>query len=323
MIISESPSKVILFGEHSVVYGYPAIASAINLKTYVNVTQQNGYTTIFSESLNLRWTYNERIPGEFLPLKRIIDVIEEKYGVTLKNGLKIDIKSDVRPGSGLGSSASVAAAFAGALLYYIKGKLDAKELNEIAYEAEKVAHGTPSGIDNTVAVNGGIIKFVKTDNGPLIEKIKLNQEIPLIIVDTGLGRSTRVAVSKVRELFSIESNLIKKIFEGIGHIAERIWEDLSKKRISLKKIGQLMNVNHGLLSAIGVSNSRIEEIVNYSREIGAYGAKITGAGLGGYVLVLPNENNIDEIFEKLRDRYGYEKVLKIKTFNMGTVVREI
>ena len=321
MIISEAPSKVILFGEHSVVYGYPALASAINLKTYVKLTETVGKTVIFSEPLSMKWAYGEKTPLEFKPLERIIRIVEDRYNIDLSRGLKLDISSEVRPGSGLGSSASVAAALGGALLYYTKNKVSLEELNYLAYEAEKVAHGTPSGIDNTVAVNGGIIKFVRTDNGPLIEKIRIPRDIPLIVVDTGMGKSTKQAVSKVRELLNKEYEIVKRIFEGIGNIVERIWNDFNNKILDLRRIGQLMNINHGLLSAIGVSNSRIEEIVHFAREKGALGAKLTGAGLGGYVLVLPSEDNIEEIYSALKNRY--KRVLKVAIYNKGTTVKEL
>ncbi|MGQ4891969.1 MAG: mevalonate kinase [Candidatus Njordarchaeia archaeon] len=315
MIVSEAPCKIILFGEHSVVYGHPAIASAINLKTYTYLKEKNGRTSIYSEALNQKWIYGEKIPKHFEPLEKIFKVIEERYGTDLSRGLDITIKSDTKPGSGLGSSASVATSLTGALLMYVKGKINKEEVNEIAFEAEKVAHGKPSGIDNTVATYGGIIKFVKRANGPKIEKMKLPKDISLYIVDTGLGRSTRDAVQKVYHIFQRERDLVKRIFENIGSIAEKVWNEFVGGRINLERLGRFMNINHGLLNAIGVSNSRIEEIVNYARELGALGAKITGAGLGGFVIILPSEKTKEELYNGLKNRYIH--VYNVKIHNDG------
>ena len=304
MIISEAPCKIILFGEHSVVYGYPAIASAINLKTYVKIFEKSGLTEIYSKSYKKIWRYGENVVEEYKPLISLLKYFEENYGADLSRGLKIEIDSDVYPGSGLGTSASVAAALTKALFKYIGRDASREEVNRVTYVAEKVAHGKPSGIDNSVAVYGGIIKFVRRGENFDISRIDSPPKINILIIDTGLGRSTKMAVEKVYKLFKKEQHLVEKIFESIGIIAEEAWNELRKNKPNLEKIGTLMNLNHGLLNAIGVSNLKIEEIVNYVKALGALGAKITGAGLGGYVIALPAEENIETIFEELSKRYA-------------------
>jgi len=320
MIISEAPCKIILFGEHSVVYGYPAIASAISLKTYVEIEEINGGTELYSYSIGQRWVYGENETIEYKPLIRIIKYFEDEYNINLSRGLKITIRSDVKPGSGLGTSASVAAALTGALFKYINKKPTKEEVNKIAYEAEKIAHGKPSGIDNSVAVYGGVIKFVKKENSYTIDRIESTPNIDLVIIDTGLGRSTKVAVEKVYKLYSREKNTLTKIFESIGLIAEEAWNELHNTTPDRERLGRLMDINHGLLSAIGVSNYKIEEIINKARELGALGAKITGAGLGGFVIVLPKEREVEEIVTKLSKIY--QTVYSVKLEKEGVRVYE-
>jgi len=308
MIISEAPAKVILFGEHSVVYGYPALAAAISLKTTVEIKEKNiSVSLLRSDPLDIEWRLDKEAPETLKPLEKIIEIIENESNKNLRKGLYIRIKSDVKPGSGLGSSASVAVALTGALFKYHDWNIDLNEINRIAYEAEKVAHGMPSGIDNTIATYGGFVKFVKKESSPLIEKAIIDGTFPIVLVDTGLGRSTKVAVSKVRELFQKHNSFVKKIFETIGSIAESVWNHIVLRKIDLNLLGDLMNLNHGLLNAIGVSNRIIEEIVDTAKKLGALGAKITGAGLGGYVMILPppgkEQKLVNELKKKYRDVY--------------------
>lgn len=322
MIVSEAPAKVIFFGEHSVVYGYPALAAAISLKTTVEINKKNLQTSFLrSDPLNIEWRLDKEAPEALKPLERIIELIENESGKSLRKGLYIRIKSDVKPGSGLGSSASVAVALTGALFKYYDWDTDLNEINKIAYEAEKVAHGTPSGIDNTIATYGGFVKFVKKEKDPLIEKTIIEETFPIILVDTGLGRSTKVAVSKVRKLFERHSSFVKKIFETIGNIAERVWDYITLKKVDLNILGDLMNLNHGLLNAIGVSNYVIEDIVDTAKRLGALGAKITGAGLGGYVLILPPPGKEQILVNGLRKKYKGVYLTTIS--NSGLAVTEI
>jgi len=322
MIVSEAPGKVILFGEHSVVYGYPALAAAVSLKTRVELKEINQeVSTLESIPLNLTWRMNKGSPPLLKPLERVIYLIEKEADRSLRQNLYIKIRSDIKPGSGLGSSASVAVALTGALFKYLDWDIDLELINKIAYEAEKVAHGTPSGIDNTIATYGGLVKFIKTKDYPIIEKISLDESFPLVLVDTGLGRSTKVAVSKVRGLLDKYDHFVKKIFETIGGIAEKIWDLFTSKNLNLEIIGELMNLNHGLLNAIGVSNARIEEIINFARELGALGAKITGAGLGGYVLILPPEDNLNLIVDELKKKFGAVYLTSISNTGLNVYIQ--
>lgn len=304
MIVSEAPGKVILFGEHSVVYGYPALAAAISLKTRAVLTETGSRVSVVkSIPLSSTWQLDEEASNDMKPIKRIIELLSEEFDKNLKSGIEITIESEIKPGSGLGSSASVAVAVTGAIIRYLGLDLDLDFVNKIAYEAEKIAHGTPSGIDNTIATYGGLLKFIKKESGPVVEKVSVDKNFPILLVDTGLGRSTRVAVANVRKLFERYREITEHIFRTIGEIAESVWREISSGRIDFKTIGDLMNINHGLLNAIGVSNSKIEEIINIARKNGALGAKITGAGLGGYVVILPPEDKISTLYKILKDKY--------------------
>jgi len=285
-----SPSKIILFGEHAVVYGYPAIAMALNLGTRVTLKESPERSMkILSENYNIEWNvFNEEPPPIFKPFKRIIDVIAKKFPkkVNALKGIEIHISTQAPAASGLGTSASTAVAFTAAVLKYLGISLSANLINEIAYEAEKVSHGRPSGIDNYIATYGGVIKFTRNEEGPRIERLNVENELPLLLVYTGVERKTKEAVEYVAELRKKLPSFIDGIFDIIGEISERVWNMFKNRNMDLEMLGNLMNINQGLLSAIGVSSEEIEKVVFALRKAGAIGAKLTGAGIGGCVIAL-------------------------------------
>lgn len=300
-IIASAPTKTILFGEHAVVYGYPAIAVALDIYVYTKIRKLTEPTIIIrSREYNIEWRYGDPVPAELKPIiEGIIFQIEKDFDIRVKNlGLYAEIFSDAPPACGLGTSAGISVAFTTALLKYLDMNLDKELINKYAYEAEKISHGKPSGIDNTISVYGGLLKYVK-GSPPRIEKLGATVDFNLVLVDTQIPKNTKKAVMMVSELRK-KYRVLDNVMEIIGDVTEEAWKELKKgSRADLKKIGDLMNINHGLLSSLGISSKKIEEIVYFLRNNGAFGSKLTGAGIGGFVIGITDNIGIKQIKKKL------------------------
>ncbi|MHA1665030.1 MAG: mevalonate kinase [Candidatus Njordarchaeales archaeon] len=300
-VVASAPCKTILFGEHAVVYGYPAIATAINLRVRTKIRKVNGELIIHSRDLKVTWKRKQSVPKEFLPIYKVIEDISDLIDQKPLNGMHIEIFSDVPPSCGLGTSAATAVSVITAMLEFLEINYDKNFINKLAFNAEKISHGTPSGIDNTVATFGGLIRYVKSNSGPNIERSKYTPEFTLILADSGLPRSTKHAVKNVAILREHFPRVIEDIFSIMGKISDEAWTLLSKAGENLKTIGYLMNINHGLLDAIGVNLPELETLVNIARKNGALGAKITGAGLGGFIIALAESAAVHKICSAIKN----------------------
>ncbi|MCS7128423.1 MAG: mevalonate kinase [Sulfolobales archaeon] len=295
-ICSTAPGKVILFGEHFVVKGTPAIAGALSLRAKVCI--EDCTSGIEVVSMNRGWSMKL---GEFEPLqlrqfKRIIEyVVKEGYLSKVRN-FRAYIWSKIPIGSGLGSSAATAVAFTTSLLEFHGVSYGANDVKRISLEAEREVHVNPSGIDNAIATYGGLILYRKGAVRRL--KAKLPKESLLLIVDTGIERSTGSAVKYVLEMYEKHTSTFKYIYRAASSLINEALKAIREK--DLVKLGELMQLNQGLLRTIGVSNLDIENIVYNAVRLGAFGAKITGAGMGGSVIVLTTRENYSTILEGLK-----------------------
>lgn len=308
--VASAPHKAILTGEHAVVYGVPAVATSLDLKTHVKVEQlENEPPSIFSVNLNKKWLLENRPPKKFEYLHRILQIFKDHFLHDPIPNLQITIRSDVEPGCGLGTSASTAAAVTGALSKALELNLDKETINSIAFEAEKVTHGTPSGIDNTITTFGGLLAYSPQRRRE--EKIRLMDDAPkffLLLMDSGQENLTRKAVEKVRKLYDQKKQMVKKVFKKIWKISEDVWYQFHHD-LNWEKIGELMTKNHRLLKKIGVSNHMLDKLTNIAREAGCFGAKLTGGGLGGYVIALPPQGREKIIKRRIKDKISNVKVV--------------
>ena len=198
---------------------------------------------------------------------------------------------------GLGSSAAICVATVAAIERLYDANLKPEEISNIAFEGETIIHGKPSGVDNNVSTFGGVLSYDK-ENG--IKRHKLDQNIPFIIGNTKKKRSTKKMVENVAALKEHNPVEMEKILDSMGLIAESGLDALMKADIY--RIGDLMDLNHGLLSAIGVSTMKLEILCHTSRNNGALGAKLTGAGGGGCMIALAEEPDIPNIERAIRRR---------------------
>ena len=302
-ITASAPAKIILFGEHSVVYGYPAIATAINLRAFVTASSSQNDFRISSTQLPSVYKVpfmnsfsDDKVPPQVKPIIYAI-LVTQDY-LDKHTPLKIHINSQIPMGAGLGSSAAVNVATVAAVSNYYGASLDKSTISELAFEAEKIVHGTPSGIDNTIATFGGLIYYQKGK----IEQIKSTKEFSLVIGNTLISRQTKVLVAKVRSLKELLPSVVVKIFSSIGDIVELAREELITGNI--EKLGHLININHGLLESIGVSHRKLSELVHAALSAGALGAKLTGAGGGGCMFALVRKENLSHVADAIKKAGG-------------------
>ena len=300
--------KVILFGEHFVVHGIPGIASAIDLTVDAEVKKNIGNGFDVKDERKGASGYAEK---KKLQQKESIERMLKMFGIDQeKNHLDIWLSGGIAF-SGIGSSAASSVAIARAIAEEFDMKLPDKRINDIAYEAEKAYAGTPSGIDNTAATFGGLIWFKKNLNGEKdsIENLNVSRPIEIIICDTGIVADTKEMVAGVAERKKKYPEKYDKIFKQEEELivkARKALEDFD-----LKRVGQLMDMNHKLLQDIEVSCKELDHLVKVARENGAYGAKMTGGGGGGCIVALTPGKKLQEQVAKAIEKEGF-KVLRTK-----------
>ncbi|MFO7872283.1 MAG: mevalonate kinase [Candidatus Undinarchaeales archaeon] len=311
--------KTILFNEHFVVYGIPAIASAINDQTTAEVELTDDLTPsgnegsmagegwVLEDNREANPGYKEKkLEQQKDSIKRVLKAVD--FDTTDKN-IKITVNGNLKAVGGVGASAAICVAVARALNRKFDLDFDDEKINEIAYEGEKAYAGTPSGIDNTASTFGGLIWFEKTDEGSKIDRLSLENPVEIVLGNTGLTTDTAKAVAGVKERKEKNPEKYNKLFEQARNLVGKAKEELLNS--NFKEVGKLMNKNHTLLKAIEVSHPKLDELVDIARENGAYGAKMTGGGLGGYMLALtPGKELQDKVAEAMEEA-GYE-ALKTK-----------
>jgi mevalonate kinase len=308
--------KVILFNEHFVVYGIPAIASALGNKTDAEVLPTKDLTPSGADGSMTGdgWVLEDNRPANPGYKKDKYQHQKESIERVLKaanfdanlNTIRITLGGDLKAVGGVGASAAVCVSIARALNEEFNLGFDDQRINEIAYEGEKAYAGTPSGIDNTASTFGGLLWFAKNlEGGPnTMEKIKLSKPVEIVMGNTGLTANTKAAVAGVRERKEQNPEEYQKIFNESLRLVNKAREKLLE--LSLEEVGQLMNENHRLLQAIEVSHEKLDRLVDIARENGAIGAKMTGGGLGGYMVALTPGDEVQNKVAKAMENEGFE-----------------
>ena len=282
--------KIILLGEHAVVYGSHAIAAPMPLaiEACAQEVDEAGVRLIIP-----RWGVEYRLhtdPAHRDSFQRSLGIILERLELVDRR-LRIEVFPSVPRAMGLGGSAAMAVAIIRSLDQSLELGLSDEQINAIAYECECVAHGTASGIDNTIATYGRPMLFQRSAEGsaPQIRDIEFAKPIPLVIGISGKESLTAKTVGGVRTAWSKNRSLYEGIFSQINQLTLQAVTAIGKN--DLERLGDLMNVCHGLLNALRVSSWEIEELVQISRDAGALGAKLTGGGGGGSIIALCPENS--------------------------------
>ncbi len=295
MTTASAPGKIILFGEHAVVYGRPAIAAPVTqVHADVEVTDSR-QPGIWIDAPDISLHAELGTLPDSHPLSVLIIGTLKAVGITYKLPLTIHIHSTIPVASGLGSGAAVSVAIARALSAHLGLPLSDDQVSQLAYGTEALYHGTPSGIDNTVVTYGCPVYFVK---GQSIETLRVGAPFTIVIGDTGVPAPTKESVADVRRLWEREIPHWEKIFDQVGDLATRARVAIEAGAAPL--LGDLMNQNHELLQTMTVSSPELDRLVHVARSTGALGAKLSGGGRGGNMIALVKPDRAEIIANALR-----------------------
>jgi len=268
-----------------VVYGRPAIATPVReVGACVEVEPwvEGKGILVQAQDLGRRWVVGEEPPDDQVrPLEVTVRNGLRHLGIEALPPLRICIRSTIPVARGLGSGAAVSIAIIRALAAYFGRPLAAEELSQLAFESERLYHGTPSGIDNTVIAYERPVYFVP---GQPPEALYVSRPFLVAIADSGVVSLTREVVAEVRKRWERGQATYEALFDRVGDIVRNARRAMEGG--DLAKLGQLMDENHHLLRKIGVSSPELEALREVAKEAGALGAKLSGAGKGGNLIAL-------------------------------------
>ena len=278
--LGQTVAKIILFGEHSVVYGYPAIALPLRS---LRMTARAEPATVRSDQstlTSLGWSGPmQTAPSHFASILRAAAVTAEFVGHP-QVPMDITTQSEFPAQRGLGSSAAAAGAVIRAILDAWDASATPEEIFTLTQEAEKIAHGRPSGLDAMATCASAPVHF----QAGRTTELDFELDAWIVIADSGIKGNTRETVGHVRSLYETSFRTTRTSLSRLGRITEEAVEDLRERAIA--RLGNRMTESHGLLAGLGVSNERLDALVRAALDAGALGAKLTGGGGGGCVIAL-------------------------------------
>ena len=291
---ASAPGKVILFGEHFVVYGVKAILCSINKRVTVTAEKiSDKKIVINSEIGNLILEPNKSISEINSPLKPFY-YLANKVIKNQNTGIQIKIDSEIPLGVGLGSSSACCVAGAAAI-FKLFGDISKEEILELAIEAERTIFENTSGADCTVCVYGGIMEYDKKQG---FKKIEDEPNFQLVIANSNIEHSTESMVSEVKA-FTIKN---KEEFSKLLDQELELVEDVLKllKENNTIKLGEKINQNQKYLETIGISNNQLRKMIEIGQKT-SFGAKITGSGGGGCIFAITDESNLEDTLKEFKD----------------------
>jgi mevalonate kinase len=291
---ASAPAKAILFGEHAVVYGFPAVAIPLSeIRAYVEITDTDiNRVEVDLPDLGWKKELSQLDPKD--PIRYAIDLFNSAYNLQNSAGMSIIIRSDIPIGSGMGSGAASATALLKALFHHANIPYTLEQLSELVYKVEILHHGTPSGIDNTVTAYEEAVFYQKTLP---INRIAFPHPFHLVIANSGKSTPTKVTVAAVRRLFEGNPTNVTRILQDIGECTHQGLQYLQQGDFS--SAGRLMAQNHQLLQSLTVSDESLDHLVKIAIQSGALGAKLSGGGRGGIVIALVQEGDIHTVKDAL------------------------
>ncbi len=289
---ARAPGKIILAGEHAVVYGRPALAVPVfGVRARVQVRPTTGSMWLSAPAVNVDAPVAALAPDH--PLRRTVELARHVLGPWPAAAIRI--LSDIPVAAGLGSGAAVTVALLRALAGFTGRALPDAQVNALAYEIEKLHHGTPSGIDNTVITYARPILYRK-DAG--WQPLHVGGPVPLVIADSGRAASTRTMVAEVRARRDAAPARYEALFDAIAQVVRLAQASLAAG--DLLRLGQALSRNHELLQNLGVSTPELDALVGVALAAGAFGAKLAGAGGGGNIIAVTAAEAQKRVAQALR-----------------------
>lgn len=302
-ISASAPAKLILCGEHAVVYGRPAIALPLaDLRAYAEVAPgpPGSGLRLVAPDLGASWRATEQPEHA---LSELALTVAAQLGLGQPD-LTLTLRAEIPLASGMGSGAAIGTALVRALAAYAGQILAPEQIAELVYASERRFHGTPSGIDNTVVAHERAIWFVRAPSGapaaaqPTLESINVGTPLILLVGDTGVRSATHLPVGAVRTGWQSEPARYEALFDAIGTLVQQARTALAAGELTT--LGALLNENQRLLEQLGVSSPELERLIHAARAAGALGAKLSGAGWGGVMLALVSTERTPAVAAALR-----------------------
>jgi mevalonate kinase len=296
---ASAPGKVILFGEHAVVYGRPAIAvpvGGVRAMAQLRPLPAGAGFRLIAPDLSRDYWLTDAPDDD--PLAAIVRRTLRYCDDAAVPAAELTVTSTIPLGRGLGSGAAISTAIARSLAQFLGRLLSPAEVSNLVFEVEKYYHGTPSGIDNTVVAFEQPVYFIK--DRPM-QRVRVARPLTLLVGDTGVAASTRTVVADLRYRWQAVPERYEGYFDEIGVIARHAKLLIEQETMPVSTLGKLMNENHQILQAIGISHPQLDALVSAALASGAWGAKLSGAGWGGNMIALvpPEGEAITRVTEAL------------------------
>ncbi|MBK9750069.1 MAG: mevalonate kinase [Chloroflexi bacterium] len=306
MTTASAPGKLMLLGEHAVVYGQPCLVTAVDLRYFVTIERTDDeYVQVIAPDLvgstEARNVPVREIGKQFIKetayVEAVIAEFYDKYGVS--TGLRVSTRGPAKS-YGLGSSSAVSAATVMALAKEFGLVLSNKEMFDIAYASVlKIQRGKASGFDVASAIYGGLLYY--RTGGTQIDSIQTTQ-LPIVIGYSGTKVGTVSLVEQVATLQKRHSEVIDTVYNTIGRLVEAAKHSLSEQ--DWHQFGELMNINQGFLDALGVNTAKLSSLIYSARDAGAFGAKLSGAGGGDCMFAITDSASRDSVIEAIQNAGG-------------------
>lgn len=291
MIEASAPGKIILFGEHAVVYGRPAIAGPVaQVRATATVTPGAPGSGLVLRLPDIGEQAAVTGASAAQPLAYVAHLTLASLSNEPMPDWTITLRSTIPVASGLGSGAAAATAIVRAIALAAGQAISPDQVSALVYESEKFFHGTPSGIDNTVIAYEQPVWFVA---GQSPEPFAIGRPLTIVIADTGIACPTRVTVGDVRRGWQAAPTRYEALFDAVGQVAQAARQAIEAGEVDA--LGLLMDENHRLLQVMGVSSGELDMLCAAARASGALGAKLSGGGRGGNMIALAHSNDAQPI----------------------------